>query len=162
VTEIIQGVVPGALGRVLQLHGTYYHENWGFGLRFEARVAEELAEFLLRYDEARDGFWTVRLNGEIAGSIAIDGLHGDEEGAHLRWFIVSEPLRGTGVGHMLLETAIAYGRLRSYARVYLHTFEGLAAARHLYEKSGFRLVEQGMGVQWGTQVNEQKFVLELR
>jgi hypothetical protein len=36
---------------------------------------------------------------------------------------------------------------------------GLNAARHLYEKAGFSLVEQQAGTQWGTQVNEQRFEL---
>jgi hypothetical protein len=41
--------------------------------------------------------------------------------------------------------------------VYLWTFEGLDAARHLYEKSGFRLALQKRGAQWGAEVNEQRF-----
>jgi hypothetical protein len=41
------------------------------------------------------------------------------------------------------------------------TFEGLDAARHLYEKNGFRLAEQQRGIQWGREVNEQRFVLPL-
>jgi hypothetical protein len=31
------------------------------------------------------------------------------------------------------------------------------AARHLYEKEGFKLVEEHRGTQWGTAVNEQRF-----
>ena len=56
--ELAEGYVPGAIGRVAQLHGRYYHEHWGFGLYFEAKVATELADFLGRYDAGRDGFWT--------------------------------------------------------------------------------------------------------
>ena len=48
-----------------------------------------------------------------------------------------------------------------YPRIYLWTFEGLLAARHLYEKYGFVLAEEHIGEQWGTQVKEQKFVLRL-
>ena len=88
-------------------------------------------------------------------------INADIEGAHLRWFIVTDALRGTGMGARLLDTAIAYCHKRSYSRVYLHTFEGLDAARRLYERSGFALVTQTKGAQWGTEVNEQKFVLEL-
>jgi RimJ/RimL family protein N-acetyltransferase len=50
-------------------------------------------------------------------------------------------------------------RARGYDRVYLWTFEGLDAARHLYEKAGFRLAQQQRGRQWGTEVNEQRFEL---
>jgi hypothetical protein len=45
--------------------------------------------------------------------------------------------------------------------MYLWTFAGLDAARHLYEKFGFRLAQEQIGEQWGAKVNEQKFVLEV-
>ena len=158
--QITRGYVPGAIGRVAEMHAAYYHREWGFGLFFEARVAVELAEFLGRYDEGRDGFWTARVDGSIEGSIAIDGLHAGAEGAHLRWFIISDALRGQGAGSRLLETAIGFCHGCGYRRVYLNTFEGLHAARSLYERHGFRLVEQHRGTQWGREVDEQRFELE--
>jgi hypothetical protein len=48
-------------------------------------------------------------------------------------------------------------RSRSYRRAYLWTFDGLGAARHLYEKSGFQLALQQRGSQWGAEVDEQRF-----
>lgn len=159
--QIVRGYTAGSLGRVAQLHGTYYHQHWGFGLFFEARVATELAAFLGRYDEQKDGFWTASVEGHIEGSITIDGVHAETEGAHLRWFILSDELRGKGAGNQLINTAMDFCRSRGYRRVYLWTFEGLKPARHLYEKNGFRLVEQHKGSQWGREVNEQRFELEL-
>ncbi len=159
--EIARGYIPGSIGRVAELHGTYYHEHWGFGLPFEAKVATELAEFLGRYDEARDGFWTASLAGRLEGSIAIDGIHVESDGAHLRWFIVSDALRGRGIGNRLIDTAVEFCRSRGCGRVYLWTFQGLDAARHLYEKAGFRLVTQYRGMQWHTEVDEQRFELRL-
>ena len=44
--EIAAGYTPGAIGRVAEMHGTYYHREWGFGLYFEAKVATELSAFL--------------------------------------------------------------------------------------------------------------------
>jgi GNAT superfamily N-acetyltransferase len=160
--QVLRGYIPGSLGRVAELHGTYYHQHWGFGLFFEAKVATELATFLGRYDEEKDGFWTAFVAGRIEGSITIDGAHAAAEGAHLRWFIMSDGLRGKGVGNQLMDTAMEFCRSRGYKRVYLWTFEGLNPARHLYEKNGFRLVEQHKGTQWGREVNEQRFELELR
>ncbi len=157
---ILSGYTPGCIGRIAELHGTYYHAHWNFGLYFEAKVATELAAFLQRYDEARDGFWTTVVGGRIEGAIVIDGIHADTEGAHLRWFIVSAALRGQGAGRELLDVAIAYCRQKQYGRVFLWTFEGLDAARHLYESRGFKLVHQQGGAQWGTAVNEQRFALD--
>lgn len=159
--EIVKGYVPGSIGRVAELHGTYYHRHAGFGLYFEAKMAGELAEFLARYEDARDGFWTVSLSGRVEGSIAIDGLRAADGAAVLRWFIVADALRGTGFGTRLLAAAVGHCRGRGYPRISLWTFEGLDAARHLYEKAGFRLVEQRRGAQWGIEVNEQRFELRL-
>lgn len=157
---IEQGYVAGAIGRIVELHARYYHEAWGFGRLFEAQVAAGMGEFMGRYDDARDGLWTVSADARLEGSIAIDGQDARGAGAHLRWFIVSPALHGAGVGARLVDTALAFCRARHYQRVYLWTFEGLVAARHLYEGRGFRLAEQRRGTQWGTAVNEQRFVLE--
>jgi len=159
--EIVKGYIPGSIGRVAELHGIYYHDHWDFTIFFEAKVATELSEFLGRYDKKYDGFWTALLEGRVEGSITIDGIHAKKEGAHLRWFIVSDILRGRGIGNRLIKEALNFCRNKGYRRVYLWTFEGLNTARHLYEKSGFELVEEYRGKQWGIEVNEQRFELEL-
>lgn len=156
--HLTRGYVPGVIGRVTELHGVYYHRHWRFGRFFEAKVAAELAQFMNRYDESRDGLWTVSLSGRIQGAIVIDSDHADVQGAHLRWFIVSDALRGQGVGNRLMDAAMDFFRERGYDRMYLWTFEGLHAARHLYEKHGFVLVEQQEGEGWGETVNEQRFL----
>ena len=140
-----------------ELHGTYYHRHWDFGLFFEAKVATELSAFFRRYDDERDGFWGVVKRGQLQGAIVVDGRDTESEGAHLRWFIVSDGLRGQGAGSRLIQTAMDFCRRKRYAKVYLWTFEGLTAARHLYEKHGFALVAQHRGDQWGVAVNEQRF-----
>ena len=158
---IATGYIPGSIGRIAELHGTYYHAHWDFGLFFEAKVATELSGFLQHYDAVRDGLWTAVLNGRVEGAVVIDGRHARTEGAHLRWFIVSDALRGRGAGRHLLETAITFCRRQRYERIFLWTFEGLEAARHLYESMGFKLVHQQKGRQWGTAVSEQRFELEM-
>lgn len=159
IPQLHEGYLPGAIGRIAELHARYYHQRAGFGLPFESKVARELAGFCERYEKGRDGLWLAVADREIHGSIAIDGSHAEREGAHLRWFIASDPLRGTGVGSALLAAAMAFCRSCGYDRVYLWTFEGLDAARHLYERTGFRLVHQQRGTQWGTEVDEQRFEL---
>ena len=155
--EIMTGYLPGALGRVVELHGAYYGRQAGFGLYFESKVACELSEFVRRLESERDGLWLALSNGRIEGSIVIDGSGSEPNCAHLRWFIVSDALRGHGLGNALITAALDFCRAHSYAKVYLWTFEGLHAARHLYEKHGFRLTQQRRGQQWGTEVNEQRF-----
>jgi GNAT superfamily N-acetyltransferase len=154
-----KGYLPGAIGRVTELHAAYYYRHAGFGVYFESKVANELSEFCERYREDRDGLWLAMVEGRIEGSIVIDASHAKRAGAHLRWFITSEDIQGTSVGTSLISAAVAFCRSHQYERVYLWTFEGLDVARHLYEKSGFRLVRQQSGTRWGSKVKEQYFEL---
>ena len=50
--EIYERHVPGALGRLIQLHETYYDKYWDLDYEFSQEVAVELAKFLGRYVEA--------------------------------------------------------------------------------------------------------------
>lgn len=59
----------------------------------------------------------------------------------------------------LLTNLSTFVEKKGYKRIYLRNFEGLNPAKHLYEKNGFKLVEQYKGNQWGTEVNEQRFEL---
>lgn len=157
----ISGYLPGAIGRITEMHGTYYSKHSGFGLFFESRVATEMSEFLNSFDKTKDGFWIATINGKIVGSIAIDGIKSDTEGAHLRWFIVAPEYRGKGIGNILIKKAIEFCKKTKFKRVYLCTFAGLDTARHLYEKFEFTLCKEEEGKQWGTAVQEQMFELIL-
>jgi len=156
------GYVPGIIGRITELHGMYYEDYWQMGVQFEARVAEGLAEFLCRFDASRDGLWILRANDDrVVGSIAIDGKQADTKAARLRWFIILPEYAGQGLGNQMLDEALNFCRNCGYHKVYLTTFAGLDAARHLYEKAGFHLIEEEVGNMWGKTVTEQVFEMEL-
>ncbi len=157
----ITGYRPGAIGRVTELHAIYYNKHSGFGLFFESKVATEISEFLNRFNKVRDGFWLAIVENKIVGSIAVDGIKFDNEGAHLRWFIVSPKYQGYGIGNKLLDEAIKFCKKNKFKRIYLWTFSGLDIARHLYEKNGFVLSLEQDGNQWGVTVKEQMFELNL-
>ncbi|GAP37998.1 GNAT family N-acetyltransferase [Piscinibacter sakaiensis] len=155
--DIHPGYVAGCIGRIVELHARYYAAKAGFGLAFEAKVAAELAGFCRAAQPDRDGLWLALDRDEVLGSIAIDGGHAAPGDAHLRWFILAEAAQGRGLGSRLLDGALEFCRSQGHRRVSLWTFEGLDAARHLYEKHGFRLVRSQLGSQWGTEVREQLF-----
>ena len=154
---IEEGYSPGCIGRIVELHGRYYAEHQGFGSYFESKVARELGEFCSRYTPGRDGLWVARRGDLIEGSIAIDGS--DADCARLRWFIVSDALRGTGIGTRLIVAALDFCRSRGNGRVQLVTFASLDAAVHLYVKHGFRLIFEERGSNWGKEVMEQQYEL---
>jgi GNAT superfamily N-acetyltransferase len=159
--EIRIGYRPGLIGRVCVLHAVYYAREWNFGHVFEAGVAAELADFIERHDPSMDRIWTLDADGDIEGSIAIQGSRDGESRAWLRWFIVSDRLKGKGAGRRLVERAVSFSREAGFEKVSLWTFQGLSAARHLYGRFGFRQVEEKPGSRWGRTVNERRFELDL-
>ena len=159
--ELSIGYTPGVIGRITELHADYYSRNWNFSEYFEAKVASELSKFMCDYDEQKDRVFSLQVDGKIEGSISIDGSSENRNVAHLRWFVVSDKLRGKGAGNYLMQQAMAFCKDRTYDGVYLWTFQGLGSARHLYEKYGFTLTEETAGKQWGTVVTEQRFDVKL-
>lgn len=153
------GYYPGVIGQVTSLHAVYYHRNWGFDISFEAQVSRELSAFFSGFREKRDGFWAARADGSFAGAVAIDGQLADTEGARLRWFIVEPERQGLGIGKQLIQKALRFCKATGHRRVFLWTFQGLNAARRLYEAEGFKLVEEHAVEQWGSRITEQKFEL---
>jgi GNAT superfamily N-acetyltransferase len=155
------GYFPGAIGKITELHATYYHDNWGLDVSFETQVGRELSEFISEFQENRDGFWVAKVAGDFAGSVAIDGRQASKQGARLRWLIVDPRFQGRGIGRNLLKEALEFCKKAGYKKVYLWTFKGLDAARFLYDRSGFQLREEDNVGQWGKNLTEQKFDLDL-
>jgi GNAT superfamily N-acetyltransferase len=153
--------IPGIIGAITSLHAKYYYEYWHFSLSFESKVATELSAFMERLDPACDRIWVAVENGEVIGSLVIDGSDASGEGARLRWFIVAPEYQGKGLGNRLMDEAIEFCHNAGFGKVYLTTFVGLQAASHLYEKAGFTLIEEREDDNWGKTVIEQKFELLL-
>ncbi len=175
--EIVEGYQPTLIGKVTQLHSEYYARESGFGQHFESVVASGLAEFSGRLTHPTNKIWLALIDGEIVGSIAIDGedlnasidtalelnLEGERAKVigHLRWFIISDSARGSGLGNKLLDVALKFADQCGFSETHLWTFSGLDAAKHLYGKKGFELTTQKLGSQWGNEVLEQCFVRKL-
>jgi DNA-binding MarR family transcriptional regulator/GNAT superfamily N-acetyltransferase len=156
--EIVTGYRPGIIARITEMHALYYARTSDFGQAFESRVAGGLAEFCGRLENPQNRIWAAMLDGQVRGSVAIDGEDLGEGIAHLRWFITDDTLRGTGAGKKLLDAAMDFVDASGFTETHLWTFAGLNAARHLYEIRGFALVEEYTGSQWGREVLEQRFV----
>lgn len=159
-TVFLAGYRPGLLADVVAAHMAYYAPAWGFGLPFETKLANEMSAFLARYDERRDLILSITdADGRLLGAVTLDGIDAvGGKGAHLRWFIVSGEARARGgLGRRLLKAALAFADQCGYAKIYLTTFAGLDAARHLYESEGFRLVSETARDEWSGAVGEQRF-----
>lgn len=155
--SLVPGYQPGAIGRIAQMHGEYYARHHDFGAFFEGKVASGVAEFATRLSSPVNQIWLAMREGKIVGSVAIDGEDLGQQQAHLRWFILDDSCRGTGIGRRLLSEAMVFCDSRQFSAVQLWTFKGLDAARKLYESFGFTLTREWQGDQWGKMMTEQQF-----
>lgn len=154
---IRRGWMPGLLGEVIAEHGRYYETHWQLGAAFEAKVAEALGEWITRYDARRDIILHARDEAGLLGSISLDGTGYPMEGSRIRFFILADRARGTGLGQRLLAELLDFARASGQRKLWLTTFRGLDAARHLYERAGFRLAGEEQDETWGRLLHEQRF-----
>jgi ribosomal protein S18 acetylase RimI-like enzyme len=110
---LLWSIVPRVLGRLP-------HRGYRLGRR------------TWRFAGAMVGAW---LRGEVPPSFS------DRYPAHLH-LNVAAPWRGRGVGRRLLEAYLAQLRALAVPGVHLHTTSRNEAACRLYERVGFRLLEQ--------------------
>lgn len=149
-TEILPGLFPGLLSASAALQTAYYSRQVGFGLDFEAQRLRDIAAFIDRYDPALDGVWGLIHEGQVHGTMVIDHApcHGTPE---MRWFVISDALRGQGWGRRMMDVAMDFCRAH-HERVVLHSLPELAAACRLYEDYGFRkLGEAAPGMHCGVE-----------
>jgi len=156
--DIKKGYQTGLIAAITDLHASFYSENYGFGAVFERKVATEISEFMGRIDRPVNTTLSVYRGDRLLGSVSLDGEDLDDCTAHLRWFIAAPSARGLGLGKQLIEKACAFVDDIGFRQTRLWTFQGLDAARHLYENAGFLLAGEKPGSQWGTQVVEQEFI----
>ncbi|HZR40821.1 MAG TPA: helix-turn-helix domain-containing GNAT family N-acetyltransferase [Ktedonobacteraceae bacterium] len=150
---------PGDMGWVTHRHGVLYAQEYGWDERFEALVAQIVADFINHYNPARERCWIAEMNGEIVGSVFV--VQSSETVAKLRLLLVEPKARGLGLGTRLVEECIRFARRRGYQKLVLWTQSVLVEARHIYAKTGFKLVTQGTHHSFGHDLVEETWELVL-
>ena len=121
---------PGDLGWVVMAHGELYAAGTDPG-----PAAAWIAERARRPADA-DG----ERGPERVGCVfCVPG--DDPEVAVLRILLVDPSARGHALGHRLVQTALQFARDAGYRRMRLWTNDPLRAARRVYLRHGFKLVE---------------------
>ncbi|WP_424684134.1 bifunctional helix-turn-helix transcriptional regulator/GNAT family N-acetyltransferase [Frateuria sp. YIM B11624] len=133
---------PGDIGWAIERHGHLYAEEYGWDGSFEALVASLFAAFAMRHDPAMERLWIAELDGERAGCVFVVRNAEEPELAQLRCLLVDPIARGAGVGRRLVGECVGFARAAGYRGMTLWTNDVLAAARHLYQEAGFRLVHE--------------------
>ena len=150
---------PGDLGWVVQAHGELYAAEYGWDTTFEALVARIVADYAADPDPAREAAWIAELDGRRVGCVFCVAGPGY---AQLRILLVHPDARGQGLGGRLVDTCLDFARGAGYPRMRLWTNHPLAAARRIYLKRGFALVDEEPHHSYGADLIGQTYELDLR
>ncbi len=137
---------PGDMGWLVQRHGELYWNEYQYDERFEALVAEIVAEFIQNFEPARERCWIAEKNGERLGCVLL--VKKSEVVAKLRVLLVEPSARGLGIGKRLVNECIEFARKAGYKKIMLWTQSELTAARKIYEGVGFQLVAEEKHDSW--------------
>jgi DNA-binding MarR family transcriptional regulator/GNAT superfamily N-acetyltransferase len=149
----------GDLGWIVSRHGALYREEYGWNERLEALTAEIVATFIRNYDGKRERCWIAERDGKNVGCVLL--VKETEEVARLRLLLVEPKARGLGIGARLVEEALRFAREAGYRSVTLWTHSVLAAARHVYERAGFKLTATKEHDEFGKTLVGETWDLEL-
>lgn len=156
---VLRPPASGDFGWIVHRHGALYHQEYGWNAEFEALVAEIVAKFIREFNAGREFCRVADKGGRVVGSVFV--VEADAETAKLRLLYVDPEARGEGLGRRLVDEAVNFARAAGYRRMTLWTNDILTAARHIYEKVGFRLVSEEQHESFGHKLVGQYWELDL-
>jgi DNA-binding MarR family transcriptional regulator/N-acetylglutamate synthase-like GNAT family acetyltransferase len=155
---VLRSPRPGDLGWVVQRNGALYAQEYGWDASYEALVARIMADYAARADP-REAGWIAELDGMPVGCVFC--MRKDDSAAQLRLLLVDPAARGLGLGERLVAECLAFARRAGYPEIVLWTNDILAAARRIYQRFGFELVDSAPHHSFGHDLVGQNWRLSL-
>jgi DNA-binding MarR family transcriptional regulator/GNAT superfamily N-acetyltransferase len=156
---ILRAPRPGDFGWIVKRNAELYSQDYGWVAPFEGVCAQIVADFVNKFDESREHCWIAESDGENVGAVM---LANDGNGvARVRLLLVEPKARGLGIGARLVDELIRFARAAGYRKITLWTHSVLTAARHIYQKAGFKLMRSEEHQSWGRPVVSEHWDLEL-
>jgi len=149
----------GDYGWMVQKNGEIYSREYAWNEEYEGLVARIVAEFIQKFDPKWERCWIAEKDGENIGAVFIVKVNKDV--AKLRLLIVDPKARGLGVGKKLVNECTRFARSKGYKKITLWTNSVLTAARHIYEKEGYKLVKEEPHNSFGHDLIGETWELEL-
>ena len=145
---VLRPAGSGDWGWIVARHGSLYAAEYGWDQHFEALVARIAADFIDRFDPAREACWIAEQSGINVGCVFLVQARDESPGqaavpgtAQLRMLLVEPTARGLGIGARLVDECERFARDRGYRRIVLWTNSVLGAARAIYRRSGYVLTK---------------------
>lgn len=152
---------PGDMGMVVHLEGAGYVEQLGWDMTFEGLAARIVADFLEKFDPARERCWIAEMDGRQVGHIFLAQHPERRDTAKLRLLYVDPAARGVGLGKRLVNECVQFAREVGYKKITLWTQSVLTAAHRIYQAAGFRLVREEPHHSFGKDLVGQTWEMDL-
>ena len=152
----------GDMGWIVYQEGLGYAEQYGWDETFEALVARIVDQFVTNFDPARERCWIAEIDGRSVGHIFLVKHPDDADTAKLRLLFVEPSARGLGLGDALVKECLRFARTAGYKKVVLWTQSILTGAHRIYERAGFRLVNEAPHHSFGKDLVGQTWELQLK
>ena len=156
---IVREPRPGDFGWIVKRNAEIYADEYGWTAPFEGVCSQIVADFVNKFDPKRERCWIAEMKGENVGSIML--AKDDDDTARIRLLLLDPKARGLGIGTRLVDECIRFARRAGYKKITLWTHSVLTAARHIYQKAGFRLMRTERHRSWGRPVVSEHWDLEL-